>query len=125
MRNAVVAGRFASEPQDVGDVLRATGCPLACDQVLAADERHNDTSENDLDSASPRGVEIHAGDLREQVDAIRRVSQLHDAIVRCQVVMRDTDTAKAELFERDQEPVRVGGVRPDPRVEVTGRPWQA
>ena len=39
--------------------------------------------------------------------------------------MLDTDISEAELVERDQQPVGVGGVCPDSRIEVTSRPWQA
>jgi hypothetical protein len=122
---AVAAGGVARESQDVGDVLGPARGPLVRDEVVAADEGHDHTTQDNFDVPTPGSIEVHARDLREQVDAIRRVSQLHDAIVRCQVVVLDTDISEAELVERDQQPVGVGGVCPDSRIEVTGRPWQA
>jgi hypothetical protein len=38
--------------------------------------------------------------------------------------MLDTDISEAELVERGQQPVGVGGVRPDPRVEIASRQRQ-
>jgi hypothetical protein len=37
----------------------------------------------------------------------------------------DANASEAELIKRDQKPVGVGGVRPDPGIEVAGRPRQA
>ena len=116
---------IAGEPQYVGDVLGSTGGPLVHDEVISANERHDHTTQDDFDVPRPGSIEVHAGDLREQVDAIRRVPQLHDAIVGSQVVVLNANASEAKLIKGDQKPIGVGGVRPDPRIEVAGRPRQA
>src|SRR5687768_4697021 len=63
-------------------VLRSSGRCLVDYQVLATQDRHRQAFDPDFLATGPCLFEFHAGDARENVDAIRHDSELEDSF-RC------------------------------------------
>jgi hypothetical protein len=126
LRSSIEPGRRrSSESDDVSDVPRPTGGPLVRGRGLAAEERHHDAVEHDIDVTPPGDVELHTRASSEEIDPIVGVPQPHDTVVRRHIVMADADAPDSEPLERREEMGRIRRIRPDPRIETTGRPRQA
>src|SRR6185295_6634177 len=76
-------------------------------------------------TGDPGFVEGHARNRGENVDAIRRPSELNDTVGRGQVVHRDVKVTKAEAREHFENPPRVFGTGVDEEINVAGEPRMA
>src|SRR3954471_23360807 len=76
-------------------------------------------------TGDPGFVKGYARNRRENVDAVRRPSELNDTVGRGQVVHGDIQITKAEAREHFENALRVFGPGVDEEVDVAGEPRMA
>src|SRR5437773_11112761 len=92
--------------------------------MLTTDDGHGEAGDRMLDPAGPRGREVYAGDLGQDVDPARGKADLNDRPWLREVGLRDPERRhrRAEPKQGGPHPGRVLEARVDPDVEVAGCP---
>jgi hypothetical protein len=117
----LVPGQIAQVVQ----VLRPADCPLVLHQGVEPYEGDSEFTvfqgQNRLDAALPRFLECDAADRVDQIDAIRRLSELHDRAIRRKVGGGGEagHIPVPESVQRSEEPLEIGGVATEEEVDVT------
>jgi len=86
---AEAAGKLRFQRLEIGDVLRSTDGALICHEELFAEEAHRQVVEVGANLLGECFFDVNAADAGEEVNAIRRSSELNDLIGLSEVCRAD------------------------------------
>jgi len=112
----------SQESGNVSQILRATNRTLIGNQVVAADEAHDFAVYLHVKTARPRVLKIDCTNGRQEINPMRRVTELNHRILPREIFFRDVKTAKAKVVEDTKDLLGILLAQPNPSVEVTGVP---
>lgn len=106
-------------------VLGAPARALVPDELVTTQEVDRHPIEAGTNPALPRLVKVDPADLGQNVDPIRRSAELSDAAPLYEVTLSQSLPRESERVERIEEPMRVGRLRPDEDIDVSGEAGEA
>ena len=91
--------RHGEQRGHVGSVLWPVGGALVLEQLSPTEKGHRFAAEMAFRTASPGGLELDTRDRGEEVDAVRRTSQLNHPAEDRQIVIGHSDLAEPEVHQ--------------------------
>jgi len=107
----------------VRDILRPSSRQLRRDQIGRGDEKRLEPAlwiDDAFDPPFPGLIEIDAGNIRENIDSMRILSETEETAPLGEVLRSKIPEGRAERGERGVRGLCVGGVRFDEKVDVPG-----
>ncbi len=98
------AGRFGQKGE-IRQIRCTPGSALVRDEVLAGEDRNPDALDLDQDPARPGGLERHARDRRQDVDAGWRLTYLENGAGASKILAPQIQQGGAEPRQRRQDTV--------------------
>jgi len=108
------------EGSDIRQILRARRRPLVGEEIGARQERHRHVIDRRRNPSTPRVFELDTPQMRQQVDTVRRASELNDTIVGHETLGRKTDIRKSERREGVHDSIGIQAVSAHEQVEILG-----
>lgn len=98
----------------------SSGGAFGGDQVIASDERHQETIEVHLYTSRPCLDKGHTRNTHQNIHAHGRHPHLIEVPLLCEIGCRQVCQRRAELLQRTIDGFGVSGVGADPKIQVFG-----
>ncbi|MCB0231127.1 MAG: hypothetical protein KDH90_18760 [Anaerolineae bacterium] len=92
-------------------------------EVFQVDEVHGSAVQLNNNSICVTCIKLNAGQRRQQINAVGRITQLNDLVSDQKVIRSKAERSKTELVECCYRLECVSLVQPQPDVEIFGVPW--